>query len=261
MITPNRPLRRSIVELIRTGGSPHVASALSMVEILNSIFTVMDIEKIRAGARDRDRFVMSKGHGAGGLYVIMRKHGLMTDAQLSSFHQNGSLLAGHASHFVKYVEHSTGALGHGLSPALGMAIGLRSLKSASKVFVLVGDGELHEGSNWEALMLAGHLGLTNLSVLIDNNGYDQMGALSACCDIEPLRAKFESFNFEVAEVDGHSEDEIIGVLKKSGNKKPIAIICHTTKGKGVSFMEGNTVWHYRTPVGEEYEKALAELKD
>ena len=232
-----------------------------MVEILNSIFRTMDLEKIRKGARDRDRFILSKGHGAAGLYVLMHKHGLMGDAELSSYHQNGSLLAGHASHFVKYIEHSTGALGHGLAPALGMAIGLRTLKSTSKVYVLVGDGELHEGSNWEALMLAGHLGMENLYVLVDNNGYDQMGRLKECCDIEPLRAKLESFNFEVEEVDGHSEDEITAALKKSGNKKPTALICRTVKGKGVSFMEGNAVWHYRPPAGEDYAKALDELKD
>ena len=261
MTTPNKQLRRKILEVISKGGSPHIASAFSMVEILNAVFRTMALEKIKDGARDRDRFVMSKGHGAGALYVIMHAYGLMGDDDLASFHANGSLLAGHASHFVKYIEHSTGALGHGLSPALGMAIGLRALKSEARVFVLVGDGELHEGSNWEAIMLAGHLGMENLYVLVDSNGYDQMGPLGSSCGIEPLRAKFESFNFATAEVDGHSEQEIMGVIQKSENKKPTAVICRTVKGKGVSFMESNVVWHYRTPAGEEYEKALAELND
>ena len=230
MTTPNKQLRRKILEVISRGGSPHIASAFSMVEILNAVFRTMALEKIK-------------------------------DDDLASFHANGSLLAGHASHFVKYIEHSTGALGHGLSPALGMAIGLRALKSEARVFVLVGDGELHEGSNWEAIMLAGHLGMENLYVLVDSNGYDQMGPLGSSCGIEPLRAKFESFNFATAEVDGHSEQEIMGVIQKSENKKPTAVICRTVKGKGVSFMESNVVWHYRTPAGEEYEKALAELND
>ena len=261
MTIPNKHLRRNIINIINKGGAPHIGTALSMVEILNSIFMTMDLEKIKRGTRDRDRFIMSKGHGAGGLYAVMHEHGLLEEESLASFHQNGSLLAGHASHFVKYIEHSTGALGHGLSPALGMAIGLRSLKSTAKVFVLVGDGELHEGSNWEAIMLAGHLGLENLYVIVDNNGHDQMGALEESCGLEPLRAKFESFHFAVADVDGHSEEAIMAALQKSGNHQPTAVICRTTKGKGISFMENNIIWHYRTPIGEEYEQALAELKD
>ena len=259
MTTPNIPLRRRIIELVAKGGSPHVATALSMVEILQAIFSVMDLEKIRRGARDRARFVMSKGHGAAALYAVMHAHGLMDDATLATFHQNGSLLAGHASHFVKYVEHSTGALGHGLAAALGMAVGLRALGSDARVLVLVGDGELHEGSNWEALMLAGHLGMRNLCVLIDHNGYDQMGPLEKSCDVEPLRAKLESFKFQTAEADGHSTPDIGAALGHRADDKPTAVICRTVKGKGVSFMEGNTVWHYRTPAGEEYQKALSEL--
>ena len=261
MTTPNRRLRRTIIELIHHGSSPHVASALSVVEILNAVYTIMDVEKIRRRDQDRDRLVLSKGHSTCALYAVMAEHGLMPKDTLTTFHANGSLLAGHASHFVEHIEHSTGALGHGLSAALGMALGLRSLGSNSRVFVVTGDGELHEGSNWEALMLAGHLGLNNLGVLIDNNGIDQMAKLEHCCSIEPLRPKLESFGFFVEEVDGHDETAMTKILARDrrASTKPFALICATVKGKGVSFMEGNTVWHYRTPQGDDYEKALMEL--
>lgn len=260
METPNKDLRRKIVELTSAVGYPHVGTALSMVEILSAIFASIDVKKIKDWSPNRDRLVMSKGHGAVGLYVVMQKYDLLTERQLGSYSENGTLLAGHATHFVHGIEHSTGALGHGLPVGVGMAIGLHSKKSAARVFVVVGDGELNEGSNWEAIMLAGHLGLGNLVVLVDSNGIDQMGKVEDCCGIEPLSRKFESFRFSVIEVLGHDEKAIMREIQDSkGLGKPTTIICRTTKGKGVSFMEGNTLWHYRTPKGDEYKRALAEL--
>jgi len=192
----------------------------------------------------------------------MNHHGLLSDKILHTYFQNDSLLAGHVSHHVPFVEHSTGALGHGLPVSLGIAIGLSSKKILRRVFVIVGDAELQEGSNWEALMLAGNRKIKNLIVFVDYNKLSQTNKLENFCGLEPIKEKFESFNFNVIKVDGHDENEIISGIKKSeSSEKPIVIICNTTKGKGVSFMENNVLWHYRSPQGEDFEKALQELKE
>lgn len=246
--------------MVSASGAAHIGAALSAVEIINSVFREVDVEKIKRHENERDRIILSKGHGTAGLYAVMHHWGLLTKEEIDSYCQNGTILAGHASHHVPFVEHSTGALGHGLPVALGMAIGLRSKKYVARVFVIVGDGELHEGSNWEAIMLAGHLKMNNLCVLVDRNKMSQIGEIAKCCDIEPLKAKFESFNFTVHEVDGHDEDAIREVIQETKQSiTPTAIICHTIKGKGISFMENNNIWHYRAPKGEEYDKAIAEL--
>lgn len=254
-------IRRTILDIIHDSGAAHLGSSLSAVEILSAVFRSADLEKIRRKDNARDRVILSKGHGVAALYAVMHQNGLLTDTQVRSYFKNGSLLAGHASHFVPYVEHSTGALGHGLPVSLGMALGLRSQKIAATVFVIVGDGELQEGSNWEALMLAGHLGMNNLCVLVDNNKMSQIAETEKCCSIEPLKAKFESFNFRAFEVDGHDEDAIYRQIQAARESdKPTAIICHTTKGKGISFMENVNLWHYRCPQGQDYDQARAELE-
>ncbi len=257
----NSNIRKTILSMVNKGGASHIGAAFSMVEILNAVYKSVDIQKIADKDEDRDRVILSKGHGASGLYAVMFHHGLLTQTAIDSYFLNGSIMAGHASHFIENVEHSTGALGHGLSVGLGMAIGSRSKGYLNRVFVIVGDGELHEGSNWEAIMFAGHNKTKNLCILIDKNERSQMGATSDACTLDPLIEKFKAFNFESYEVgNGHDEAEIIEIIKKTKNsKKPIAIICNTIKGKGVSFMEGDNIWHYRSPQGEDYENALSEL--
>ena len=148
----NNHIRRTIINMVHKGKAAHVGSALSMVEILNSIFSVVNIEKIKSNSVDRDRVILSKGHGTSGLYAVMFHNGLLKKNHINDYFKNGSLMAGHASHSIQCVEHSTGALGHGLSVALGIAIGSKSKNYKNHVYVVVGDGELHEGSNWEALM-------------------------------------------------------------------------------------------------------------
>ena len=257
---PNADIRKTIVEIVHNSGAAHIGSALSCVEILNAIFKSVNLQKIKDRTIDRNRILLSKGHATAALYTVMYHHGLLSRDEIYSYSKNESLLAGHASHHVPFVEHSTGALGHGLPVALGVAIGLKTRKSDARVFVVVGDGELHEGSNWETFMLAGHLKMTNLCVLVDRNNLQQVGQVEATCSIESLKAKLESFNFNVFENDGHNEQEITEKIKNSQNSpQPVAIICRTTKGKGVSFMENNNLWHYRAPQGEDYEKALREL--
>lgn len=250
-------LRKKILEIIYKSGASHIGSSFSVVEILSAVYRSVDIKKIKNKQDDRDRVILSKGHSAAALYVILNHFGLMTNEELKTYYTNGSLLMGHASHNIPYVEHSTGALGHGLSVATGIALGMKTRKINSRVFVITGDGEMNEGSNWEALMLAGHLKLNNLCILIDNNGLGGIG--DANCYLNPLKAKLESFNLEVYGVDGHNEEEICSIIQKDSDK-PKTIICNTIKGKGVSFMENNNVWHYKPPNKEEYENAKRELK-
>lgn len=261
MTVPNKEIRRNIVNIVHSSGAAHLGTALSSVEILNVVFKSMDLEKIRSKSAERERIILSKGHGVAALYSVMNHHGLLSDELLASYSKNGSVLSGHANHFVEYVEHSTGALGHGLPVGLGIAIGLKSKGvNPPRVFVVVGDGELQEGSNWEAAMLAGYLKTGRLCVLVDNNGMGQIGKTEDSCSLEPLALKFKSFNFDVFEADGHDEDAILKIIRVTENSaKPVVIICRTVKGKGVSFMENNIAWHYRSPQGEDYDKALQEL--
>jgi len=262
MNTPNKNIRRKILKIIHDSNASHIGTSFSSVEILNSIFKSVNIDKIKECSNDRDRIILSKGHGTAALYSVMNHHGLLSDETLHTYFQNNSLLAGHVSHHVPFVEHSTGALGHGLPVGLGVAIGLSSKKILRRVFVVVGDAELQEGSNWEALMLAGHKITKNLIVFVDYNNLSQTDKLEKFCGLEPIKEKFESFNFNVMIVNGHDENEIISAIKKSEySKKPTVVICNTIKGKGVSFMENDILWHYRSPQGEDFEKALQELKD
>jgi len=257
----NQEARKTILTMVNKGKASHVGSALSMVEILNAIYRMVDIQKIKDHAIDRDRVILSKGHGASALYAVMYHHGLLNRDDIQSYFKNKSKMAGHASHFVRNVEHSTGALGHGLSVGLGVAIGSGSLKLNNMVYVVVGDGELHEGSNWEAIMYAGHKKISNLCVLVDKNERSQMGYTSEACRLDPLADKFKAFEFEVFDIaDGHDEEKVISSIGEAKNsKKPTAIICNTIKGKGVSFMEGDNLWHYRSPQDDDYIRAINEI--
>jgi transketolase len=257
----SKATRRQILEIINKSNAAHIAASFSTVEILNAVYSCVDIAKIQDHAEDRDRIILSKGHAAAALYTTLFKFGLMNEKDLRTYNMNDSLLSGHVSHFIPGVEHSTGALGHGLPVALGMAIGLRSKQMKSKVFVIVGDGELHEGANWEAIMMAGHLKMGNLYVLVDNNHLSQIGRTELCCSLDPLKMKFESFNFKICELDGHDDNAIKRAIQENRDTQmPVAIICQTVKGRGVSFMEDNNLWHYRTPKGEDYQKAAMELE-
>jgi transketolase len=254
-------LRKRILEIIHRSNASHVGSSLSAVEILSAVYSSVDISKIIESRSDRDRVILSKGHSAAALYVVLNYYGLLSDEELETYHSNNSLLGGHATHNVKYVEHSTGALGHGLSVAVGIGIGLKSKKIESHVYAIVGDGELQEGSNWEALLLAGHHNLNNICVLVDNNGLSGIGATNNCCALDSLKRKFQAFRFQAFELDGHDEDAIYSTIQNTKElDKPVALVCSTVKGKGVSFMENNNVWHYRPPDGEACEKAIRELK-
>ena len=262
MVVPNKNIRKTILNMVNSSGAGHIGAALSSVEILNTIYKNVDISKIKSSDISHDRVIFSKGHATSCLYAVMHHHGLLSKSLIDTYFKNNTTLAGHASHHVPFVEHSTGGLGHGLSVGVGITIGMRSKKINSKVFVVLGDGEMQEGSNWEAIMLAGHLKLENLTIFIDINELGQVGKLENSCSLEPLAQKFESFNFDVFDIDGHDEEKLDLAIKKSFiSKKPTAILCRTVKGYGISFMEKNNLWHYKCPKGDDYEKALMELNE
>jgi len=247
--------------MISKSSAAHAGTCLSEVEILNAVYKCVNKKKIIDHSTDRDRVILSKGHGAAGLYAVMFKHGLLSQEDIDSFFSDGSIMAGHVSHFIENIEHSTGALGHGLSVGLGMAIGSRSKSYNNRIYVILGDGELHEGSNWEAIMYAGHIVAGNLCILIDKNERTMTGMTADECCLDPLASKFNAFHFDCYEIeDGHNESEIVSIINKTADSiKPVAIICNTVKGKGISYMEGNVVWHYRPPKGKDFDKAMEEL--
>ena len=258
---PNN-IRLKILKLLYNAKASHLGSGMSVVEILTAIYSLVDIDKIKLNSPDRSRVFVSKGHCACATYSVMNSFGLIDDEVLSTYHSNDSFLAGHVSHSVNCVEHSTGALGHGVSVALGAAIGMKSknYKNDPMSLCLCGDGEIQEGSVWEAFMLAGHLKLDNFVVLIDYNKISSITETNKVVNLEPLSEKFSSFGFSSVEVDGHNVNSIYDEIINRDKGKPLALICHTIKGKGVSFAENDPIWHYRTLTDELYTQAVTELK-
>lgn len=254
-------IRKDIINIISASGAAHVASSLSCVEILTAIYENVDIKKIKNNKKDRDKVILSKGHATASLYATLKQFSLMTNKDLLTYSKENTYLAGHPNHLIKHVEHSTGALGHGLPVGVGMCLASRSLGFKNKVYIVLGDGELHEGSNWEAMMFAGHHKLNNLRIFVDNNGQSQIGETDNACSLKSLTKKISAFNFKVIMVDGNSFFDLDKKIKQNINStKPTAFICNTIKGKGVSFMEKNNLWHYKTPRGEELKKSLEEIK-
>jgi len=211
----------------------------------------------------RDRFILSKGHAGAGVYVALAECGFFDVEKLKTHYQDGSDLSGHISHKGNPgVEFSTGSLGHGLSVGAGMAYGAKLDDLKHKVVVLMSDGELDEGSNWEAILFAGYHRLDNLVAIVDYNKIQSLAKVSETLELEPIVDKWVSFGWAVREVDGHNHEELRDVLTSLPLKddRPSVVIAHTIKGKGVSFMEHNVLWHYRSPNGEELKAALEELE-
>jgi transketolase len=250
----SKKLRRYVIDAMRGGGRGHLGSSMSMIEVLRVLYdSVLNIDPIDPQASDRDRFILSKGHGCLALYAILADRGFFEVSELESFCRPTSRLGGHPERGkVPGVEASTGALGHGVPIGVGIAIGLRLKKSKSRVFVLTGDGEINEGSNWEALMAAAKHDLSNLTVMVDYNKLQSYGRTADVLDLEPLIDKFKSFGFETCEVDGHDVVALEELFKKLpfAENAPSAIICHTIKGKGFPFAEGNPEWHHKSGMTE-----------
>jgi transketolase len=257
-------IRNQILEMGIKAGAGHIAPAFSCVEILVTLYYggVLRVNPRNPKWENRDRFVLSKGHAAMTLYVILADLGFFPISELMNFTQNGSRLGGHVEDNVPGVEAFTGSLGHGLSIATGIALSGKLDRKKHICVSLLGDGECHEGSTWEAAMFAAYRGLNNLVAIVDHNGLSATNFLNKYLDVVPLEEKWKSFGWDTVIVKGHSFPELLPLLKglhTRSSKKPLAVIALTTKGKGVSFMESNPIWHYRIPVGEELDRARKDL--
>jgi transketolase len=247
------------------GGSSHVGAAFSVADILAVLYgRVLRHDPKRPSWGERDRFILSKGHAGAAVYASLAELGYFPIEQLERHYQDGSCFSGHVSHKgVPGVELSTGSLGHGLGVGVGMAKALRLSNNPARVFVLLSDGECDEGSTWESALFAPHHGLDNVVAVIDYNKLQSLGPVAETLALEPLRQKWESFNWTVVEVDGHDHGQLTTALERlpTPTGKPTVVIAHTIKGKGVSFMENTVLWHYRIARGEEFERALRELEE
>lgn len=261
----SRQLRRTIVRTLQAGNRGHVGSAFSLVEILRVLYDdVLRVDPGNPRWPGRDRCILSKGHGCLALYAILADKGFFPDSELWKFCQPDGMLGGHPEHGkVPGVEASTGSLGHGLPIGIGFALNARYENARHRVFVVISDGESNEGSVWEAALSASQHRLDNLVVLLDYNKQQSYGTTYEVLDLEPLAEKWRAFGFAVKEVDGHSLPELRAALSRTPFEadKPSMLICHTIKGKGVSFVENNLKWHHKTKVSEDEVRALlAELE-
>lgn len=256
-------IRRDILNMIYRAKAPHIGSSLSIVEILVALyFRCLSTSPDRVEDENRDIFILSKGHGCPALYSTLAHRGFFSPSVLNGFGINGGTLELHPTRDIKRgVEVSTGSLGHGLSIGAGMALAKKYDKLSRKVFTLLSDGELNEGSVWEAAMFASHHKLDNLIAIVDYNKIQALGRTREVVNLEPLGGKWRSFGWEVEEIDGHNFEQIINTVERIPfqQQKPSVIIAHTIKGKGVSFMENELLWHYRCPDEGEYIRALQEL--
>ncbi len=254
--------RRTVLELVKHSNAGHTGGSLSCIDILNMLYNdVMNVSPENFRSPDRDRYIQSKGHSVEALYAVLADRGFFPRADLDTLNQYGSRYIGHPTRDVNGIEQNTGALGHGLSLAVGTALAAKLDGRSYRVFTLLGDGELAEGSSWEASMTAAHYKLDNLTVIIDRNRLQITGRTEDVNALEPLHAKFEAFGYAVCECNGND----LADLKQTFDRlpfqpgKPSLILANTTKGKGISFMENTVKWHHRVPTDEEYATALSEL--
>lgn len=256
-----RQVRERVLEMTSSGRSSHVGSGLSVADILAVLYAdVLHVRPEEPTWPLRDRFVMSKGHAGAAVYAVLAESGFFDPHLLQQHYQNGSIFSGHVSHAgVKGVEVSTGSLGHGLSIATGMSWRGRASGHEWRAFALLSDGECDEGSTWEAAMFAGHHHLDNLVAIIDYNKMQSLATTDETLTLEPFADKWRAFGWSVVEVDGHDHGELREALAPDPGR-PRCVLAHTTKGKGVSFMENQVLWHYRPPSEDELARALEELR-
>ena len=252
--------RKIILRLAFQAQTSHVASALSVVDIIAAVYqhSRPHLAKWRCW-ESKDIVLLSKGHAAMAMYAVLNLIGIIPRSFLDSFGKNGATLAGHVTHGVPGIEFSTGSLGHGLPVGVGIALRRKRLKREGRVIVIMSDGELDEGTTWESCLLANHHALGNLLVFVDRNRLQSMADTEKTLSLDPLDEKFRAFGWNVRVVEGHSHMEIQQILREEPTPEPQVVICENTKGKGVSFMENQVVWHYRPPSEEDYQKAVTEL--
>ena len=261
----SRHLRRQIVRVLEGGGRGHIGTSLSLVEMLRVLFdSVLRYDAKNPKWPGRDRFILSKGHGCITLYVLLQEKGYFPEEELWKFCRFDGILGGHPDPKVPGIEVSTGSLGHGLPVAVGMAVAAKRRGDKHRVIAVLGDGECNEGSVWEAAMSAAKHRLDNLVAIVDYNKHQSYGSTYEVLDLEPFAAKWEAFGFATREVDGHD----VGALEKLfasfpfEKGRPSAVICHTVKGKGVSFAEGNMKWHHKSSVKpDEVEELMRAIED
>ena len=258
----SKSIRRSVVEMAHRSYASHTGSALSIVDILTVLyFRVLNIDPDEPKAESRDRFILSKGHASAALYATLAERGFFSKKKLDGYYIDAGELPGHVDcTAVPGIEAAAGSLGHGLSLGAGMALASRMNKSDARVFIIVGDGEMNEGSVWEALMFIPYQQLVNVTVIVDCNKYQGYGASADVLDLTPLEDKFRSFGWQVRAVDGHDHEELERVLSCRNEGRPLAVLADTVKGKGVSYMENQFVWHYKSPDDDQLRQALKELE-
>lgn len=258
-----RRLRGRLVEMSHHGGAPHLGSSLSCIDIVVSAYWgILSIDPERPDDPNRDRFILSKGHAATALYASLATRGFFPESTLNEFNRDGSRLAEHPSPgSLPGIEAATGSLGHGLPIGVGMALAGKIQGRNFRVFALLSDGECNEGSTWEAAQAAPAKGLDNICVIVDHNKWQATARTSEALDLGDLRGKWEAFGWKAVEVDGHNIGSLLAAMREvpEPGGKPVAIVAHTVKGKGISFMEDDNNWHYRIPTEDEIQDAHREL--
>lgn len=257
-----RAIRRDALQMVHAASASHIGSALSIADILAVLYAhVLRLDPAEPRAADRDRFILSKGHACVAVYAALANTGVIPHDSLRTYGQDHSLLMNHVSHKVPGVEFSTGSLGHGLPFGVGKALSAKKRGYPWRTFVLLSDGELGEGSNWEALLFAAHHQLDNLVAIIDYNNLQSLTTVADTLGVEPLVDKFAAFGCIPRQVDGHDHRDLLGALQAVpwNPGRPSVLIAQTIKGKGVSFMENRVEWHYKTPRLEQLAQALAEV--
>lgn len=255
-----KTLRLDVLDMLARSSSSHIGSCFSSTELLATLYLdYLDTENIKKQTSSRDRFIFSKGHAAAMLYAVLARLGFFPLEDLSRFCHKDCLLEGHVSRKVIGIEYSSGSLGHGVSVGCGLALAAKRENKNYQTVVLISDGELNEGSTWEGMMFASHHKLNQLTVIVDANKIQSLGFCTTILDLSPLKKKAEAFGFTVCECNGHEREDILQGLRKNSNGQPKLLIAHTVKGKGVSFMENELLWHYRHPSGEHLVKAKEEL--
>jgi transketolase len=257
-----RQIRLRDLQAVYEAGAGHIGGEMSVIDLLTALyFRVLRIWPHQPKHPDRDRFVLSKGHTACALYVVLAKRGFIPEEEIATFLKPHSRLNGHPNcNKVPGVETNTGPLGHGLPVAVGMAKAAKLSGAKYHTYVITGDGEMQEGSNWEAIMAAYQFRLDNLTLVIDHNRFQQGASLSDTNDLAPLRPKLEAFGWEVSEINGNDMRAIVPALEHRSDR-PHCIVAHTNKGHGISFMQDRVDWHHKVPSKEQYETALAELSE
>lgn len=255
-----KQIRVESLKMVHRAKASHIGGALSMADLLAVLYNdILQISPQQPNAQNRDRLLLSKGHACTSLYAALALKSFFPLEEVEKYASDGSMLMSHANHKVPGVELSTGSLGHALPVGCGMALAAKRKNQIHRIYVIVSDGELDEGSNWEAILFAAQHKLDNLTLIVDFNKIQSLGDVEDVISLHPLKQKFESFNWYVSEVDGHNTAAIKKALLERETGRPICIIADTIKGKGVDFMEGKLAWHYKSPSGEDLDAALAQL--